>query len=132
MQFINEMVTVMETTKKVLEAAYAQFSYSFIEYSESVEKLQELMDDIEDKKAGVSEMMDILTETPEDDVDDLERELAESMERDKMNGITYKDESPSISESISALPKAPTTIKRQIVEEEEEDLQASLDNLCSV
>ena len=59
------------------------------------------MDDIEDKKAGVSEMMDILTETPEDDVEDLERELAESMERDKKNGITYKDESPSISESIT-------------------------------
>ena len=132
MQFINEMVTVMETTKKVLEAAYAQFSYSLIEYSESVEKLQELMDDIEDKKAGVSEMMDILTETPEDDVDDLERELAESMERDKMNGITYKDESSSISASISALPKAPTGVIRTIVEEEDEDLQASLDNLCSV
>ena len=90
------------------------------------------MDDIEDKKAGVSEMMDILTETPEDDVDDLERELAESMERDKMNGITYKDESSSISASISALPKAPTGVIRTIVEEEDEDLQASLDNLCSV
>lgn len=90
------------------------------------------MDDIEDKKAGVSEMMDILTETPEDDVEDLERELAESMERDKMNGITYKDKSPSISESIPVLPNVPTTIKRQIIEEDDEDLQASLDNLCSV
>ena len=92
------------------------------------------MDDIEDKKAGVSEMMDILTETPEDDVEDLEIELAESMERDKMNGVTYPDESTSISKSITALPNVPTTVKRTIVEEEDEDedLQASLDNLCSV
>lgn len=88
------------------------------------------MDEIEDKKASVSEMMDLLTETPEDEIEDLERELAESMERDKMNGITYPDVSTSTPKSMTDLPNVPTTIKRTIVEDE--DLQASLDNLCSV
>ena len=58
---------------------------SYIHCSDSVEKLQELTDDIEDKKANVKDMMDILTEIPEDEIDDLEKELDAAMEKDKKN-----------------------------------------------
>ena len=131
MQFISEMVTVMETTKKVLESAYAQLLPSYIHCSDSVEKLQELTDDIEDKKASVSEMMEILTEIPEDEIDDLEKELDAAMEEDRNNGISYSDVSTENHDLTATLPNVPTTIITAELNEDD-DLEASLENLCIV
>lgn len=127
MQFINEMVTVMETTKKALESAYAQLLPSYVHCSDSVEKLQDLMEDINEKVANVKDMMDILTETPEDpDVDDLMEELDKDIARDQEKGV----ELPKVPET--ALPSVPSAIKTGEVKTEDDDLEAMLENLCIV
>ena len=99
------------------------------------------MDDIEDKKAGVSEMMDILTETPEDpDVDDLMDELDKDIAKDEMKAkeeaMKAKEEEMKAKELPDApttvLPNVPTTVQPVVVKNEDEDLEAMLENLCSV
>ena len=104
---------------------------NLVHCSDSVEKLQELTDDIEDKKASVSEMMDILTEIPEDEIDDLEKELDAAMEEDKKNKKSNSDVSTENRDLTATLPNVPTTIIRAEFNEDD-DLEASLENLCIV
>lgn len=92
------------------------------------------MDDIEDKKAGVSEMMDILTETPEDpDVDDLMDELDKDIAKDEMKAKEEAMKAKELPDApTTALPNVPTTVQPVVVKNEDEDLEAMLENLCSV
>ena len=103
----------------------------YVHCSDSVEKLQELTDDIEDKKANVKDMMDILTEIPEDEIDDLEKELDAAMEEDKKNKKSNSDVSTENRDLTATLPNVPTTIIRAEFNEDD-DLEASLENLCIV
>ena len=85
------------------------------------------MEDINEKVANVKDMMDILTETPEDpDVDDLMEELDKDIARDQEKGA----ELPSVPET--ALPSVPSAIKTGEVKTEDDDLEAMLENLCIV
>ena len=85
------------------------------------------MEDINEKVANVKDMMDILTETPEDpDVDDLMEELDKDIARDQ----EQKTALPSVPET--ALPSVPSTVKTGEVKTEDDDLEAMLENLCIV
>lgn len=92
------------------------------------------MDDINEKVANVKDMMDLLTETPEDpDVDDLMDELDKDIAKDEMKAKEEKmkaKELPSV--PTTALPNVPTTVQPMVVKNEDEDLEAMLENLCSV
>lgn len=86
------------------------------------------MDEINDKKASVSEMMDLLTETPEDpDVDDLMDELDKEIAKDEEVKAKKLPSAPT-----TDLPNVPTTVQPAEVKNEDEDLEAMLVDLCSV
>ena len=92
------------------------------------------MEEINEKVANVKDMMDILTETPEDpDVDDLMDELDKDIAKDEMKA---KEEAMKAKElpvaPTTVLPNVPTTVQPVVVKNEDEDLEAMLENLCSV
>ena len=92
------------------------------------------MDDINEKVANVKDMMDLLTETPEDpDVDDLMDELDRDIAKDEMKAKEEAMKAKELPDApTTALPNVPTTVQPVVVKNEDEDLEAMLENLCSV
>ena len=127
MTFLNEMVAVMEVTKKALDAAYA----------DSGEKLQDLMDDIADKKLEVENMMGILTETQSDvEVDDLMDELDNEIAREKEKGLVGLPGEREANNDPLKFPSAPTALpslpKLPVQQSEEAELEEMLKGLYIV
>ena len=94
------------------------------------------MDDINEKVANLKDMMDLLTEAPDDpDVDDLMKELDQDMERDKKEaaaGTKLPSAPTTIPQTASPLPNVPVKTAAKETSTEDQDLESMLENLLSV
>lgn len=127
--FISEMYEIMETTKTAIQSAVAQMMLIGMMHRGVNDKMRDLMDEIEDLKTDIGDVMDMLVtnETEEPDLGELDDELDAMLADGMMN------------EPENQLPSAPTTVltgPEPEAKPEEDDLDAMLAELacfvCSI
>lgn len=121
--FISEMYEIMSTTKEAIKSAVSQMMSIDVMHRGVTDKMRDLMDEMDDLKTDISDVMDMLVsnDAEEPELDGLEDELDAMLADEQMN------------EPEMQLPSAPTTvIVGPAVEEkpEEDDLDAMLAELA--
>lgn len=122
--FISEMYEIMETTKTAIQSAVAQMMLIGMMHRGVNDKMRDLMDEIEDLKTDIGDVMDMLVtnETEDPDLGELDDELDAMLADGMMN------------EPENQLPSAPTTVltgPEPEAKPEEDDLDAMLAELAS-
>lgn len=98
--------------------------------------MRDIMDEIEDQKQDIADVMDLLVtnDTEEADLDDIENELDQLMAEEKKSELPEAPAVPTTAVPTTAvpataLPSVPTTEVAKPAEDDLDDMLADLDNL---